>query len=114
MVVLPSFTCVGDLVPVSAVSVARWELESPGMGRHFPDHLEDIVVGSHPSLGSEGWMTGRTTPVQHEIVTTDAWSCVLTFVHTYGSWLQKHVGSMVYVAGTVFCYIRVSPGSSTC
>ena len=37
VIVLPCFSCVENLVPVSAVSVA-------------PDHLEDIVTGSHPSL----------------------------------------------------------------
>ena len=62
------------------------------MNRHLPDHLEDIVTGSHPSLGEEGWtalrnilhqyahvflapselVTGRTTSVQHEIVMADA------------------------------------------
>ena len=92
VVVLPSFSCVGDLVPVSAVSVARSELESPEGGGTLPDHLEDIVVGSHPSLGEVGRrslrnllhryahvfpapgepVTGRTTSVQHEILTSDA------------------------------------------
>ena len=91
VVVMPSFTCVGDLVPVSAVSVARSELESPGMNRHLPDYLEDIVMGSHPSFREEGRttlrnilhqyahvfpapgepMTGWTMSVQHEIVTMD-------------------------------------------
>ena len=42
-IVLPSFTFVGNLVPVSAVSVALCVA--------LPDHLEDIVTGSHPSLG---------------------------------------------------------------
>ena len=56
-----------------------------------PQHLEDIVAGSHPSLGAEGWatlrnvlhqyahvfpapgepVTGRTTTVQHDIETND-------------------------------------------
>ena len=92
VVVLPSFSCVGDLVPVSAVSVARLEFVSPGVGRTLPEHLEDIVVGSHPSLGGVGRMTlrnilhqyghvfpasgepvtGRTTTVQHKIETNDA------------------------------------------
>ena len=65
-VVLPSFTCVGDLVPVSAVSVARSELEIPGMNRHLPDHLEDIETGSHPSFRSEGRMTLRN--ILHQYV----------------------------------------------
>ena len=92
VVVLLSFSCVGDLVPVSAVSVARSAIVSPGVGRTLPEHLEDIVAGSHPSLGREGRMTlrnilyqyahvfpapeepvtGRTTTVQHEIETNDA------------------------------------------
>ena len=54
-VVLPSFTCVGKLVPVSAVSVA---LADPGLPDDgcvvLPDHLEEIVMGSHPSLGEAG------------------------------------------------------------
>ena len=59
----------------------------------LPDHLEEIVTGSHPSLGEAGRrllrdllhrykhvfpapgepVTGRTTSVQHEILTSDAW-----------------------------------------
>ena len=54
-VVLPSFTCVGKLVPVSAISVA---LADPGLPTEdhaiLPEHLEDIVEGSHPSLGDSG------------------------------------------------------------
>ena len=66
VIVLPSFSCVGN--------------------------LEDIVTGSHPSLGEAGRLslrsllhrydhvfpapgepvTGHTTPVQHEILTSDA------------------------------------------
>ena len=92
-VVLPSFTCVGKLVPVSAISVA---LADPGLPREecavLPEHLEDIVAGSHSSLGDSGQqllrdllyryrhvfptagypVTGRTTSVQHEILTPDA------------------------------------------
>ena len=92
-VVLPSFTCVGKLVPVLAVSVA---LADPGLsddgGVALPDHLEEIVMGSHPSLGEAGRrllrellyrykhvfpapgepVTGRTTSVQHEILTSEA------------------------------------------
>ena len=52
--VLPSFSCVGDLVLVSSVSVAQTELELTEGGGTLPDHLEDIVVGSHPSLGEVG------------------------------------------------------------
>ena len=63
-----------------------------GVGGSLPEHLEDIVAGSHPSLGREGRMTlrnilhqyahvfpapgepvmGHTTTVQHEIETNDA------------------------------------------
>ena len=92
-VVLPSFTCVGKLVPESAVSVA---LADPGLLDDgcvaLPDHLEEIVMGSQPSLGESGWqllpellywymhvfpalgepVTARTTSVQHEIMTSDA------------------------------------------
>ena len=54
-IILPSFTCVVDLVPVPAVSVA---LTDPALPREecetLPDHLEDIVTGSHPSLGEAG------------------------------------------------------------
>ena len=63
-----------------------------GLGWTLPEHLEDIVACSHPSLGGEGRttlrsllhqyahvfpatgepVTGRTTTVQHEIETNDA------------------------------------------
>ena len=92
VVVLPSFSCVGELVPVSVVSVAQSTVVPPGVDRTLPEHLEDIVVGSHPSLGLEGRakvqtilhqyahvfpapgepVTGRTTAVRHEIETNDA------------------------------------------
>ena len=92
-VVLPSFTCMGKLVPVSAISVA---LADPGLPNEehaiLPEHLEEIIAGSHPSLGDSGRhllrdllnryrhvfpapddpVTGRTTSVQHEILTSDA------------------------------------------
>ena len=91
--VLPSFTCVGKLVPVSAILVA---LADPGLPNEehatLPKHLEEIVAGLHPSLGDSGRqllrdllyrhrhvfpapgepVTGRTTSVQHEILTSDA------------------------------------------
>ena len=55
VVVLPSFSCVGYLVLVSAVSVACAESVSPKEeGGALPDHLEDIITGSHPSLGEAG------------------------------------------------------------
>ena len=92
-VVLPSFTCVGKLVPVSAVSVALADPDLPDDGCvALPNHFEEIVMGSHPSLGEAGrWLlrellyrykhvfpapvepvTVRTTSVQHEILTLDA------------------------------------------
>ena len=92
-IILPSFACVGDLVPVSAVSVALADMALPGEEcGTLLDHLEDIVTGSHPSLGEAGRsllrnllhryehvfpapgepVTGRTTSVQHEILTSDA------------------------------------------
>ena len=92
-IVLPSFTCVGNLFPVSAVSVAMAEQALPrDTCIALPDHLEDIVTGSHPSLGEAGRLllrdllhryehvfpapgepvTGRTISVQHEILTSDA------------------------------------------
>ena len=89
VVVLPSFSCVGDLVPVSAVSwlVLQWLL--PGASRTLPEHLEDIVTGSHPPLHTgydPGYptsicscvscsgepVTGCTMAVQHDIETSDA------------------------------------------
>ena len=91
-IVLSSFTFVGDLVPVSAVAVA---LADPALRNDMYvallDHLEDIVTGSHPSLGEAGRLLlrellhryehvfpapgepviGRTTSVQQEILTAD-------------------------------------------
>ena len=92
VVVLPSVLCVTELVPVLAVSVARSKVVPLGVDRTLPEHLEDIVVGSHPSLRFEGQaklrnilhqyahvfsapgepVTGRTTAVRHEIETNDA------------------------------------------
>ena len=93
VVVLPSFTCIGKLVPVTAISVG---LADPGYSSDrlaaLPDYLEEIVAGSHPSLGDAGRqllrdlllhyrhvfpalgepVTGRTTSVQHEIITSDS------------------------------------------
>ena len=55
VVVLPSFTCVGKLVPVSAISVALADPGFPNEGQAaLPEHLEEIVAGSHPSLGDSG------------------------------------------------------------
>ena len=46
----------------------------------LPDHLEDIIMGSHPSMGEAGRLSLRgllhryahVFPVQHEILTSDA------------------------------------------
>ena len=78
---------------VGSFSVACAEYVSPEEGSGaLPDHLEDIITGSHPSLGEAGRLslqgllhryahvfpapgdpvTGRTTSVQHEILTSDA------------------------------------------
>ena len=83
VVVLPLFSCVGTLVPVSAVSFPRAVMIVPETAWTLPDHLEYIFAGSHPSLG-EDWratlwtikyahvfpapgepVTGRTTAFQH-------------------------------------------------
>ena len=47
-VVLPCGAHIGNVVPVSAVSVARSDLQM------LPDYLEEIVQGSHISLGDTG------------------------------------------------------------
>ena len=92
-IVLPCKTCVGQLVPILAVSVALADPELPDdRNVVLPEHLEDIVTGSHPSLGDAGRrllrdllhryehvfpapgepVTGCTTSVQHKILTSDA------------------------------------------
>ena len=92
-IVLPCFACVGNFIPVSAVSVALAEPVRLGEAcGTLLDHLEDIVTGSHPSLGEAGRLllrnllhryahvvpapgepaTGHTTSVHHEILTSDA------------------------------------------
>ena len=88
-VVLPCRTSIGQLVLISAVSVARSEVRSPtNTAVVLPEYLEDIVKGSHISLGDTGRqslrelllryehvfpapgdpVTGRTKSVQHEIL----------------------------------------------
>ena len=91
VVVLPGLTFIGKLVPVAAISVA---IEDTGTPLHDPYELPGYleVQGSHPSLGELGRhllrdlllryrhvfpvpgepVTGRTSTVQHDIVTTDA------------------------------------------
>ena len=89
---LPCGSRVGNLVPVSAVSVARSELRLPANTTVVqPDYLEDIVRGSHTSLRDTGRqslrellhryehvfpapgepVTGRSKSVQHEIETKE-------------------------------------------
>ena len=91
-VVLPCGAHIGNLVPVLAVSVARSDLQMPIKGTAvLPDYLEDIVQGSHTSLGDTGRqslrdllhryehvfpapgepVTGRSKSVQHEIETNE-------------------------------------------
>ena len=91
-VVLPCGSHIGDLVPVLAASVARSDLQLPiKMMAVLPDYLEDIVKGSHTSLGDTGRqslrdllhryehvfpapgepVTGRSKSVQHEIETNE-------------------------------------------
>ena len=92
-VVLPCGARIGQLVLISAVSVARSEVRSPtNTAVVLPEYLEDIVKGSHISLGDTGRqslrelllryehvfpapgdpVTGRTKSVQPEIITKDA------------------------------------------
>ena len=93
VVVLPCLTLIGKLVPVAAISVAMEDTGLPNDGPGaLPEYLEEIVGGSHPSLGDAGRrrlrdlifiyrhvfpalgkpVTGRTTTVQHDIIATDA------------------------------------------
>ena len=55
VVVLPGCTLIGKLVPVVAISVA---MEDTGLPNDGPatllEYLEEIVGGSHPSLGDAG------------------------------------------------------------
>ena len=54
-VVLPCRTCIGQLVRISAVSVAQSELHLPtDTAVVLPEYLEDIVQGSHTTLGDTG------------------------------------------------------------
>ena len=54
-IVLPCKTCVGQLVPIAAVSVALTEPKIPVKKKMtLPEHLEHIVTGSHRSLGETG------------------------------------------------------------
>ena len=90
VVVLPPFSCVGNVMQVSAVNIAQTVPIRPEVTSHGPlsPHLEDILFGSHSSV-EEGrvslndllrkynhvfpapWdpVTGRTWVVRHEIET---------------------------------------------
>ena len=90
-IVLPCGSRIGNLIPVSAVSVARSEVRLPTKTTVLPDYLEDIVNGSHTSLRDTGRqllrellhryehvfpapgepVTGRSKYVQHEIETKE-------------------------------------------
>ena len=91
--VLPNGSLIGTLVPVLSVSVARSMECVPSTGTvELPDYLEDIVRGSHTSLGDSGRqllrdllhkykhvfpapgepVTGRSKTVLHEIEINDA------------------------------------------
>ena len=93
VVALPGCTLIGKLVPVAAISVGMEETILPNDGpAALPEYLEEIVRGSHPSLGDAGrqqlrnllfryshvfpapgeLVTGRTMAVQHDITMTDA------------------------------------------
>ena len=48
-----------NLVLVSAVSVTQTVVVDTEANQPLPEHLEDIVTGSHPSLGDEGQATLR-------------------------------------------------------
>ena len=92
-VVLPIGSLIGTLVPVLSVSVARsMECVPSTETAELPDYLEDIVRGSHTSLGDSGRqslrdllhkyehvfpapgepVTGRSKTVLHEIEINDA------------------------------------------
>ena len=52
---LPGLTFIGKLVPVAAISVAMEDTGLPNDGpAALPEYLEEIVGGSHPSLGDAG------------------------------------------------------------
>ena len=55
VVVLPGLTLISKLVPVAAISVAMEDTGLPNNGpAALPEYLEEIVKGSHPSLGDAG------------------------------------------------------------
>ena len=54
MVVIPPFSCVGSVVQVYAVAQDRSIPPETDQFGPLPPHFEDIVGGSHPSLGGGG------------------------------------------------------------
>ena len=68
IVVLPGCTCIGKLVPVA--------MEDPGLPNDglaaLPEYLEEIVVGSHPSLGDAGRQLLRDLLFRYSHVFSDA------------------------------------------
>ena len=55
VMVLPGLTFTGKLVPVATISVAIEDTGPPVNDPYkLPDYLEEIVQGSHPSLGAPG------------------------------------------------------------
>ena len=68
-VVLPIGSRIGTLVPVLSVSVARsLECEPSNGTAELPDYLEDIVRGSHTSLGDSGRQSLRDLLHKYEHV----------------------------------------------
>ena len=54
-VVLPGLTLIGKLMPLAAISVAMEDMGLPNDGpAALPEYLEEILGGSHPSLGDAG------------------------------------------------------------
>ena len=97
VIVLPCFSSVGNLVLVSAASVALVEpfLPSEECGT-LPDHLEDIVTGSHPSLGEAGRLLLRNLlhryapvfPAPGDVAGICCWEDILSpaIVHGHPLW----------------------------
>ena len=68
-VVLPCGSYIGNLVPVLSVSVARsTEYLPETMTAELPEYLEDIVRGSHASLGDTGRQSLRDLLHKYEHV----------------------------------------------
>ena len=81
-IVLPSFTCVGNLISVSAVAVSMAEQALPrDMCVALLGHLEDIVMGSHPLLGEAGRLLLRE--ILHQYVFPAPANRLLAGLHRY-------------------------------